>query len=109
LAPRVLFLFLVLLSVVLLSVPMLSQSTMQQRVPGNWSPTVVRPEPPRDLNSPALRLQVINQDAQELSMLSTSMQSDLSQLRKGVLSKDLAQNLKKMEKLAKKLRQEVSP
>lgn len=36
------------------------------------------------------------------------MQSDLSQLRKGILSKDLAQNLKKMEKLAKKLRQEVS-
>ena len=36
------------------------------------------------------------------------MQPDLNQLRKGVLSKDLAQNLKKMEKLAKKLRQEVA-
>jgi hypothetical protein len=36
------------------------------------------------------------------------MQSDLSQLRKGMLSKELEQNLKKMEKLAKKLRQEVS-
>ena len=39
---------------------------------------------------------------------SSLMQSDLSQLRKGVLSKELEQNLKRMEKLAKKLRQEVS-
>jgi len=37
------------------------------------------------------------------------MQSDLNQLRKGVLVKDLARNLKKMEKLAKKLCREVSP
>jgi len=36
------------------------------------------------------------------------MQSDLNQLRNGVLSKDLAQNVKKMEKLAKKFRQEVA-
>jgi hypothetical protein len=33
----------------------------------------------------------------------------LLQLRKGLLTKDLTPNLKKMEKLAKKLRQEVSP
>ena len=81
---------------------------MQQRVPGgNWSPTIVKPEP-RTFNSRALRLQAINQDASELSALSASMQSDLNQLRKGMLSRDLAQNLKKMEKLAKKLRQEVA-
>lgn len=99
----------VFLSLVLLSVPVLSQqSNMPQRVPGgSWSPAVVRPEPPT-LNSRAFRLQAINQDASELSALSASMPSDLSQLRKGILSKDLAQNLKKMEKLAKKLRQEVS-
>ena len=99
------------LSLVLLTVPVLSQqSTMSQRVPGgNWSPTIVRPEPSRDLNSPALRLQAINQDAEEFSALSASLQSDLHQLRKGLLTKDLTPNLKKMEKLAKKLRQEVSP
>ena len=99
------------LSVVFLTIPVLSQqSTMNQRVPGgNWSPTIVRPEPPRDLNSPALRLQAINQDAEELSALSASLQSDLLQLRKGLLTKDLTPNLKKMERLAKKLRQEVSP
>ena len=99
------------LSVVFLTIPVLSQqSTMNQRVPGgNWSPTIVKPEPPRDLNSPAFRLKAINQDAQELSALSASLQSDLLQLRKGLLTKDLTPNLKKMERLAKKLRQEVSP
>ena len=100
----------VILSLFLVTLPGWSQqSTMSQRLPGgNWSPTIVRPEPPRDLNPEAFRLQSINQDAEELSALSTLMQSDLSQLRKGVLSKELEQNLKKMEKLAKKLRQEVS-
>ena len=103
---RVAFLFLIFLTVPVLS----QQSTMNQRVPGgNWSPTIVRPEPPRDLNSRAFRLQAINQDAQELAALSASLQSDLLQLRKGTLTKDLTPNLKKMEKLAKKLRQEVSP
>ena len=100
----------VLLSLLLLTLPLWSQqSTMPQHLPGgNWSPTVVRPEPPRDLNPEAFRLQSINHDAEELAALSALMQSDLSQLRKGTLSKELEQNLKKMEKLAKKLRQEVS-
>lgn len=98
------------LSLVLLTVPSLSQSTTNQRTPGgNWSPTIVRPEPPRDLDSRALRLQAIHQDAQDLSTLSTQLQSDLQQLQKGLLPKDLAPNLKKMEKLSKKLRQEVAP
>ncbi|MGC2473680.1 MAG: hypothetical protein WA485_05045 [Candidatus Sulfotelmatobacter sp.] len=50
----------------------------------------------------------IHQHAQELSALSNSVQSDLQQLQKGVLSKDLANNLKKMEKLSKTLRQEMA-
>lgn len=100
----------VLLSLFLLAIPAWSQqSTVSQHMPGrNWSPTIVRPEPPRDLNPEAFRLQGINRDAEELSALSALMQSDLSQLRKGVLSKELEQNLKKMEKLAKRLHQEVT-
>lgn len=83
---------------------------MNQRTPGgNWSPTIVRPEPPRDLDSRAFKLQAIHEDAQNLSALSAQLQSDLQQLQKGMLAKDLTQNLKKMEKLAKKLRQEVAP
>jgi hypothetical protein len=100
----------VFLSLVFLTVPSLSQSTMNQHTPGgNWSPTIVRPEPPRDLDSRAFKLQAIHQDAQDLSSLSAQLQSDLQQLQKGLLPKDLAQNLKRIEKLSKKLRQEVAP
>lgn len=94
---------------VFLSVPLLSQQSMNQRLPGNWSPSIVKPEPPRDTNDKAFRQQAISQDARQLAALSASLQADLQQLQKGFLSKDLGQNLKKMEKLSKKLRQEVSP
>ena len=56
----------------------------------------------------AIRLQTIHEDAEHLSALSISLQSDLQQLQKGILTKDLAENLKKIEKLSKKLRQEVA-
>jgi len=92
---------------VFLAVPLLSQQP-NMRLPGNWSPTIVKPEPPRDLDSKAFRLQAIHHDAEELARMSASLQSDLRQLQKGFLSKDLAPNLKKIEKLSKKLRQEVS-
>ena len=100
--PRVVF-----LSLVLLTVPSLCQSTM--RTPGSWSPTIVRPEPPRDLDSQRFKLQAIHNDTQEFLVLSAQLQTDLLQLQKGMLSKTLAQNLKKMEKLSKKLRQETIP
>jgi hypothetical protein len=37
------------------------------------------------------------------------MQFDLQQLRNGILTKDLSDKLKKMEKLSKKLRREMEP
>lgn len=82
---------------------------MNQRLPGrNWSPTIVRPEPPRDLDPMTFRLQALHKDAEDLSALSAVLQSDLQNLRKGVLSKDFADHLKRIEKLSKKLRQEVA-
>jgi hypothetical protein len=53
------------------------------------------------------RLQALQQDANELSSLSASIQSDLQKLQKGVLVKDLNENLKQMEKLSKKVRREI--
>ncbi len=53
------------------------------------------------------RLQVVHQDANELSALSESVQSELRKLQEGLLVKDLNTNLKKMEKLSKKLRREM--
>lgn len=56
----------------------------------------------------ALRL-AVHHDAEELSVLDASMQLDLQQLRNGILTKDLNDKLKKMEKLSKKLRREMEP
>jgi hypothetical protein len=69
----------------------------------------MRPDTPPDLDLRAARLKTIHDDAADLSTLSASLQSDLQQLQKGMLAKDLAQKLKQMEKLSKKLRQEMEP
>jgi len=55
------------------------------------------------------RARGIQQDAHDLSELSSSIQEDLQKLQKGMLSKDLHEKLKKLEKLAKRLRQDVEP
>ncbi len=72
-----------------------------------WSDREVRPEPLH--TNPQLRIQAIHRDAQELSELQSSLQQQLQLLQKGMLHKDLGETLKKNEKLAKKLRQEVTP
>ena|SRR5215469_2280215 len=99
------------LLVTLLTIPALTQqSPLTPQLPGrNWTlPPGVRPEAARETDVTAMRLQTIHEDAQHLSALSISLQSDLQQLQKGMLTKDLAENLKKIEKLSKKLRQEVA-
>jgi hypothetical protein len=53
-------------------------------------------------------LEAIQHDAADLSALSGSVHTDLEQLQKGMLAKDLGQKLKKMEKLSKRLRQEMA-
>lgn len=65
--------------------------------------------PPEATDAAATRRQTIHQDAEELSALSVSLYPDLQQLRKGLLSKDLDEKLKKMEKLSKKLRRDMQP
>ncbi|HTW56971.1 MAG TPA: hypothetical protein VMD99_02450 [Terriglobales bacterium] len=69
---------------------------------------MMRPDSPPELDTRKAQLAAIHQDADELAALSASLQSDLQQLQKGMLSKDLAQKLKKVEKLSKRLRQEVA-
>ncbi len=102
----------IVLLVSLLTVPALTQQSgmIAPQLPGrNWAlPPGVRPEPPRGDDARVMRLQAIHEDAEHLSALSSSLQSDLQQLQKGMLTKDLAENLKKIEKLSKKLRQEVA-
>ncbi len=86
------------------------QSPMQQKIQQRYSAhdNTLRPEPLPEADQRAMRQKAIFQDVAELSDLSASLQSDLQQLQKGMLAKDLNQKLKKVEKLSKRLRQEMS-
>ena len=64
--------------------------------------------PPPQPQSPTTNFAKVGQDATELATLSNSIPSDIDQLSKGFLSKDLDQKLRRIEKLAKRLRSRVS-
>ena len=96
----------------LLSAPAFSQhsSTIQARIDAKVaqheqqiSQAATSPAP--DVR--AERLAAFQHDVSELSTLSSSVQSDLQKLQHGMLVKDLDQNLKKLEKLSKKVRHEI--
>ena len=98
------------LFVSLLTIPAFAQQpTLTPQMPGrNWSlGPVVRPEPLRESDLRAVRIQTIRDDIQQLSALNATLQSDLQELQKGVLPRNFSESLKKMEKLSKKLRQEI--
>ena|SRR5277367_1790846 len=106
------------LFVVLLAVPGISQqttttpATIQERISRkiDWHNEMAEGTiPPNELNPAAARLQSLHHDAEELSALSSSLQSDLQQLRRGFLARDLGEKLKKMEKLSKKVRRDLQP
>ena len=63
--------------------------------------------PPLYQRSPA-DLAKIKRDAQELATLAQSVPPDIDQTAKGILPRDLEQRLKKIEKLAKELRSQIS-
>src|ERR1700685_2608160 len=80
---------LVFVSLILLAVPVLSQQTnMQQAQQWVWSRgQAMRPDSPPELDLRAARLKAIHDDAADLSTLSAALQSDLTQLQKGMLAK----------------------
>lgn len=102
---------LVSLFLFLLAVPAVSQHTnVQTRINQSIArhQQQISPVPaPAEPDVKVARLHALHQDANELSALSASVQSDLQQLQKGLLVKDLHENLKKMEKLSKKVRREI--
>ena len=51
----------------------------------------------------------LDRDAAELSRLAQQIPAEVEALHKGVLNKDLESQLKQIEKLSKRLRQEVRP
>jgi len=51
----------------------------------------------------------LRRDADELAALAQSIPPEVDQTTKGVLPKDLSEKLKRIEKLAKQLRSQVTP
>jgi hypothetical protein len=89
---------------ILISVP----AVCQQGVPTPMGRPIQWQHPAPEVSSDQ-HARAVKQDAQDLSELSSAIQPDLEQLQKGMLSKDLHEKLKKLEKLAKRLRQDVEP
>ena len=50
----------------------------------------------------------LQKDAKELAELCTSVSDDLARVKQGLLSKDSLEKLKRMEKLSKRVREELS-
>jgi hypothetical protein len=59
--------------------------------------------------TPRLDTAKLKQEADELAQLSAGVPSDLSRVAHGQLPKDLADKLKRIEKLAKNLRNQLTP
>ncbi len=73
----------------------------QQRADQNIEP----PQPPVQ----KLNLADINKQADELLALAQQVHADTIRATQGLLAKDLKDNLKRMEKLSKRLREELTP
>jgi hypothetical protein len=66
-------------------------------------------DPPREPRGRPVDSAKLKSDAAELRDLADALPASIDQVAKGVLPKDLSDNLKKIEKLAKHLRSEVNP
>ena len=66
-------------------------------------------EPPAKFKQKPTDPAVLKQEADELAKLSAAIPSQMEQIGHGQLPKDLAEQLKRIEKLAKHLRSEISP
>ena len=60
-------------------------------------------------SAPVLDPAKLKQEADELAQLSAGVPSDLERVAKGQLPKDLADKLKRIEKLARNLRNQLTP
>jgi hypothetical protein len=66
-------------------------------------------EPPMQPRSRKLDVEQVKQEAEELKKLADGVPAQIEQVTKNQYPKDLNENLKRIEKLAKHLRSEVTP
>jgi hypothetical protein len=74
--------------------------------PQNQSPT--EQVSPEDRKTPAVDIVRLQKEAQELADLSASIHADIERVNRGLLSKDVVEKLKRVEKLSKHLRSELT-
>lgn len=68
-----------------------------------------KPLDPPLIDTPGPNVAKLKQEADELAQLSAGVPSDVARVAKGQLPKDLADKLKRIEKLAKTLRNQLTP
>jgi hypothetical protein len=66
-------------------------------------------EPPMQPRSRRIDVEQVKQEAEELKKLADGVPAQIEQLAKNQYPKDLTENLKRIERLAKHLRSEVTP
>jgi hypothetical protein len=66
-------------------------------------------DPPIPPQAPRLDTAKLRQEADELSSLAQSVPADIAKVSQGKLPKDMAEKLKRIEKLSKHLRGELTP
>lgn len=66
-------------------------------------------EPPAKFKRKPTDPVLLKKEAEELAKLSAGVPSQLDQVSQGKISKDLSDQLKRIEKLAKHLRSEIAP
>jgi len=70
----------------------------QPKVPPQYKPAPQPPDPAK-----------LKREADELTKLAASIPPDVDRVSKGVIATDLAARLKRIEKLSRQLRREISP
>jgi hypothetical protein len=66
-------------------------------------------EAPAQIGPRQINIDQVNSETRELRRLADGLPAQIDQVAKGQLPKDLADNLKRIEKLAKHLRTEIVP
>lgn len=66
-------------------------------------------EPPMEMRKLRINAEQVKQESEELRRLADGIPAQIQQVTNGRLPKDLSNNLKRIEKLAKRLRTETTP
>lgn len=82
---------------------------MPKPPPSQQTPVVATPEPGKTSVSARINLVELQREANELARTAQTIQTDVGNIRKGMLPKDVLLKLKQIEKLSKHLRNQLNP